>query len=161
MRFFYSANKIRHNINQNAFGHKKYTWREKDDLQTKYAQLARKLESLELKKVHMVSTSSSSEEIFVICDRQEHCTVECPTLLAFKEVLQNEEQISVNTLNTLPNPFNSAFSNMYNPGSQNHPNLSWKMQKKQILGYMGKLMTHHSNINIPIQWDKIPMEIKM
>ena len=67
-------------------------------MRKKNAQLARKLESLELKKIHKVSTSSRNEETFVIGDRPGHSTTGCPTLSAFKEVL-NGEQSSVNALN--------------------------------------------------------------
>ena len=41
----------------NTSRHGKYTLREQDNLQTKYAQLERKLETLEIKKIHEVSTS--------------------------------------------------------------------------------------------------------
>ena len=96
-------------MNQNTSGHGKYTIREQDDLQTKYSQLARKLESLELKKIHEISTSSSNDETCFICDRKGHSTTGCPTLPAFKEVLQNGEQILANALNKPQNPFNNAF----------------------------------------------------
>ena len=84
--FSYSPDRTRHDLNQNTSGHEKYTAREQDDLQMKHAQLARKLESLELKKIHKVNTLSS-EEICVICDRKGHSTAGCPTLLAFKKIL--------------------------------------------------------------------------
>ena len=60
-------------------GHEKYTLNQQDDLQTKYAQLARKLESLKIKKIHKVSTSSSNEETCVICERSRHSITGCPT----------------------------------------------------------------------------------
>ena len=97
--FWYCTNNTRHEPNQNTSRYGKYKVRKQDDLQTKYAQLARKLESLELKKNHEVSTSSCSEEICVICDRQGHSAAGCPRLSVFKEVLQNGEQISVNAFN--------------------------------------------------------------
>ena len=81
--------------------------REQDDLQTKYTQLARKLEALEMKKVHEIST----KDICVICGKQGHSTGGCPTLRAYKEVLQSKDQVFVNAMNQSSKPFTSAFSN--------------------------------------------------
>ena len=94
-------------------------------MQTKYTQLARKLESLELKKIHEVSTSSSNEKICVICDKKKegNSIAGCPTLQVFKEVLSGE-QSSVSALDQPQKPFNNAFSNTYNPRWQNYPNFS-------------------------------------
>ena len=114
--FSYSVDRSRHNISQHTSRQMKNTLREDDNMQAKYAQLARKLEALELKIVNEISTSSSSEEICVIYDRQGYSAATCPTLPAFKVMLQNREQISVNALNTPQKMFNSTFSNMYNLG---------------------------------------------
>ena len=81
-----------------TFGHGKYQLKEQNDLQTKYTQLSRKLESLEIKKIHEVSTSFGNEKPCVICERPGYSTTGCPTLPAFKEVL-NGEQSFVNFLN--------------------------------------------------------------
>ena len=82
--FSYSIDRVKQEPNTSVHG--TYTIWEQDNLQTKYGQLAMKLESLELKKIHEVSTSSSNEEICDICDRQGNSTAGCLTLLKFKEV---------------------------------------------------------------------------
>ena len=76
--FSYSVDRTRNKLNTPEHG--KYTLREQDYLQTKYAQLSRKLESLEIKKIHVVSTPSSNEETCVIYERPGHSTDGCPTL---------------------------------------------------------------------------------
>ena len=131
MGFLYSTDRTRNEPNTSE--HEKYTVREQVDLQTKYAQLDRKFENLELKKIHEVSTSSNNEETYVICDKPGHSTTRCPTLPTFKEVL-NGEQSLVNALNKPQKPFNNAFSNTYNPGWRNDPNFSWKNTKNTNFG---------------------------
>lgn len=134
--FSYSTDRTRNE--PNTYGHGKYQLKEQGDLQTKYDQLSRKLESLEIKKIHEVSTSSGSEEKCVICDRSGHATAGCPTLPAFKEVLQGGDQVSVNILNQSQKPLNSAYSNTYNPGWRSHPNFSWRNTDNSNLSQGGQ-----------------------
>ena len=96
----------------NIFWHGKYTFKEHDDLLTKYTQLAKKLKALEMKNVHEIRT----EDICVICNRQGHSTGGCPTLPAYKEVLQSEDHVSVTAMNQYNKPFKYTFPNTYNPG---------------------------------------------
>lgn len=63
-----------------------------------------------------------------MCENQEHVTKDFPTLPAFKEVL-NEQ---VNACNSFFQQGNNPYSNTYNPGWKNHPNLKW-MQKQAAL----------------------------
>ena len=56
MGSFIITNRLRHVVGPNTLGHEKFTLKEHDDLQVKYAQLARKLEVLELKKVNELIT---------------------------------------------------------------------------------------------------------
>ncbi|GFY96811.1 hypothetical protein Acr_11g0011170 [Actinidia rufa] len=136
--FSYSTDRTR--SEPNTFGHGKYQLKEQNDLQTKYDQLSRKLESLEIKKIHEVSTSSRNDEKCIICERSGHLTSECPTVLAFKEVLQGGDQVSVNAMSQPQGhkPFNSAYSNTYNPGWRNHPNFSWRNTDNSNLSQGGQ-----------------------
>ena len=63
--------------------------RENDDLQGKIANLIRKLEAIELKKVNeatvvpnvsSVPMGSGAEEPCIICDDPTHSTINCPNL---------------------------------------------------------------------------------
>lgn len=138
--FSYSAENSRQALGSNTSGHGKYTLREPDDLQAKYTQLARKLEALEIKKVHEISTPNKIEDFCVICDRPGHSAAGCPTLPAFKEVLHGGDQISVNAMSQTQGqkPFNSAYSNTYNPGWRNHPNFSWRNADNSNLSQGGQ-----------------------
>ena len=59
--------------------------REEDDLNIKVANLARKLEAIEIKKAS--SSKANHEELCGICSTHGHLTQECPTIPAFQEVL--------------------------------------------------------------------------
>lgn len=98
--------------------------RDQDDLHAKIAQLSRKVEAIEMKKVNKVSTIPQVEDMCTICETQGHSTSTCPTILAFKEVLH--EQATVNFLQQPRKLFNSPYFETYNLGWQNHPNFSWK-----------------------------------
>jgi len=94
----------------------------------------KRLEDLEMIK----GAQSSAPELFklvvspvcVLCDSQDHLIEQCPGLPIIKAD-------QANVLNTFrkPNPNNNPFSETYNPGWQNHPNLSWKSPQGQ--GYGG------------------------
>ena len=77
----------------------------------------RRLEALEMSKGVQFLTSEPSKP--VLCDSQDHLVEQCPGLPIIKA-----EQ--ANVLNTFrkPNPNNNPFSETYNPGWRNHPNLS-------------------------------------
>ena len=47
----------------------------------------KKVEALEMKKMKQVSVVTSTDQICEICVLSGHPAVECPTILAFKEVL--------------------------------------------------------------------------
>ena len=80
--------------------------KENDELQAKFASLARKVEALELKKSGQVKTVQ--EMVCHICDADDHSTKECPTLPSFKECLHEQ----VHALNTFkkpnPNPYSQT-----------------------------------------------------
>ena len=79
--------------------------RENDDLQAKIANLTRKLEAIELKKVNKVTIvpqvpsvpmGSRVAEPCIICDDPTHSTINCPNLPQVKGAIQIEQ---ANTLN--------------------------------------------------------------
>ena len=114
-----------------------YHLRENDDLQAKIAILARKLETIELKKVNEVTVvpkvpsvpmGSGVEDSCIIFYDSTHSTVNCPNLPQVKGAIQIEQ---ANALNYQRKPFNSPYSETYNPGWGKHPNFSWKNEGGQ------------------------------
>ena len=106
--------------------------RENDDFQAKIANLTRKLEVIELKKVKEVTSVPQVpsvpmvprvEEPCIICDDLTHSTINCPNLPQVKGAIQIEQ---ANALNYQRKPFNSPYSETYNPGWGKHPNFSWR-----------------------------------
>ena len=106
--------------------------RENDDLQAKIANLMRKLEAIELKKVNEVTsvpqvpsvpTGPKVEEPCII---PTHSTINCPNLPQVKGAIQIEP---ANALNYQRKPFNSPYSETYNPGWGKHPNFSWRNEE--------------------------------
>ena len=106
--------------------------RENDELPAKIANLTRKLEAIEMKKVNEVTsvpqippvpTGSRVEEPCIICDDPTHSTINCPNLPQVKGAIQIEQ---ANALNYQRKPFNSPYSETYNPGWGKHPNFSWR-----------------------------------
>ena len=106
--------------------------RENDGLQAKIANLTRKLEAIELKKVHEVTSvpqvplvpmGSRVEEPCIICNDPTHSTINCPNLRQVKGAIQIEQ---ANALNYQRKPFNSPYSEKYNPGWGKHSNFSWR-----------------------------------
>ena len=98
----------------------------------KIANLNRKLEAIELKKVNEVNVvpqvpsvpmGSRVEEPCIICDDPSHLTINCPNLPQVKGAIQIEQ---ANVLNYQRKPFNSPYSETYNPGWVKHPNFSWR-----------------------------------
>ena len=63
------------------------------------------------------------EESCIICDDPTHSTINCPNLHQVKGAIQIEQ---ANALNYQRKPFNSPYSETYNPGWGKHPNFSWR-----------------------------------
>ena len=106
--------------------------RESDDLQVKIANLTRNLEAIELKKVNEVTIvpqvpsvpmGSRVEKPCIICDDPTLLTINCPNLPQVKGAIQIEQ---ANALNYQKKPFNSPYSETYNPGWGKHLNFSWR-----------------------------------
>ena len=103
--------------------------RENDDLQAKIANLTRKLEAIELKKVNEVTIvppvpsvpmGSRVEEPCIICDDPTHSTINYLNLPQVKGAIQIEQA------NYKRKPFNSPYSETYNPRWGKHLNFSWR-----------------------------------
>jgi hypothetical protein len=99
-----------------------YQVKAEDDLSAKFLQLSKKVEAMELQNSSQVN-SMGNNAMCVICENVGHSTEECPTIPAFKEVLNNPSQ--VNALNHYNRPQNDPYSQRYNEGWRNHPNFSW------------------------------------
>ena len=109
--------------------------RENDELQAKIANLTRKLEAIEMKKVNEVTsvpqlpsvpTGPRVEEPCIICEDPTHSTINCPNLPQVKGAIQIEQ---ANALNYQRKPFNSPYSETHNPGWGKHPNFSWRNER--------------------------------
>ena len=111
--------------------------KENDDLQAKIANLTRKLEAIELKKVNEVTVVPKVPSVpmgfgvkksCIICDDPTHSTINCPNLPQVKGTIQIEQ---ANALNYQMKSFNSPYSETYNPRWGKHPNFSWKNEGGQ------------------------------
>ncbi|KAJ6359541.1 hypothetical protein OIU76_001132 [Salix suchowensis] len=105
-----------HVESRNTISHSsgKFQLKETDDLNARLASLARKVESLEIKKVH--GMSEQQEESCVVCEGKGHRTTECPTIPAFKEVLYGQTFDSIpQTFQPPPQPFHAPTHNTYQP----------------------------------------------
>ena len=89
-----------------------------------FATIMRKLDDLEAKGVQEVQmVNEEVTQLCLICKSTEHGVQSCPTLLVVQDMFSEQ----ANALGTYKQySTNSPFSNTYNPGWRNHPNLSWK-----------------------------------
>jgi hypothetical protein len=99
-----------------------YHIKEDDDVNIRLAKLTRKVEAMELTKVDVAKMSAHTESNCGICETNTHLTKDCPTIPAFQEVLHEQ----ANAANAYQRPFNSPYSETYNPNWRNHPNFSWR-----------------------------------
>ena len=91
-------------------------------MHARIAQISKKLESIELKKVNEMHVLPPNADKCGICEDQRHSTHACPTMPAFKKILLDQP----NAVNMIAKNYSGPFSNTYNAGWKNHPNLSWK-----------------------------------
>ncbi|KAL9360500.1 hypothetical protein Peur_048623 [Populus x canadensis] len=121
-----------HVESRNTISHSsgKFQLKETDDLNARLASLARKVESLEIKKVHVMS--EQQEESCVVCESKGHRTIECPTIPAFKEVLYGQTSDSSNVRKPFSNQVGNPYSETYNPGWRNHPNFGWRNEGSSV-----------------------------
>ena len=79
-------------------------------------------------KVPSVPMGSIVEESCIICDDPTHSTINCPKIPQVKGAIQIEQ---ANALNYQRKPFNSLYSETYNPGLGKYSNFSWRNEGGQ------------------------------
>ncbi|KAM1402221.1 hypothetical protein ACFX2I_010996 [Malus domestica] len=68
-----------------------------------------------------VSSMPNAQEACIICSATTHDITQCPNKDSYPELVQDH----VNMVNNFIRPRSDPYSNTYNPGWKNHPNLSW------------------------------------
>ncbi|CAN6691669.1 unnamed protein product [Malus baccata var. baccata] len=68
-----------------------------------------------------VSSMPNAQEACIICSETTHDITQCPNKDSYPELVQKH----VNMVNNFIRPRSDLYSNTYNPGWKNHPNLSW------------------------------------
>ncbi|KAL6340246.1 hypothetical protein AAG906_040682 [Vitis piasezkii] len=102
-----------------------YVLSEDMDMKAKVATIARRLEELELKKMHEVQAISETQAHAMpctICQSCDHVVDECPTMPAVREMLGDQ----ANVVGQFRPNNNAPYGNTYNSSWRNHPNFSWK-----------------------------------
>ena len=104
-----------------------YTLNEDIDMKAKVAAMTRRLEELELKKIHEVQAVAETLVQFkpcLICQFYEHLVEECPTIPVAREMFRDQ----VNVIAQFKPNNNASYDNTYNSNWRNHPNFSWKQE---------------------------------
>ena len=94
-----------------------YTLKEDDDMKAKLAAMIRRLEELELKRIHEVQVKLCPN-----CQSYENLVEECPAISAKREVFRDQ----ANVVGKFKPNNNAPYGNTYNSSWRNHPNFSWK-----------------------------------
>ena len=100
-----------------------YTLNEDVDMKAKFTAMTRRLEELELKKMHEVQVVAEKPvqgKPCPICQSYEHLVEECPTILATREMLRDQ----ANVIGQFKPNNNASYENTYNSSWRNHPNFS-------------------------------------
>ena len=100
-----------------------YTLNEDIDMKAKVAPMTRRLEELELKKIHEVQVVAETlvqVKPCPICQSYEYLVEECPTIPAAREMFGDQE----NVIGQFKPNNNALYGNTYNSNWRNHPNLS-------------------------------------
>ncbi|KAL6326200.1 hypothetical protein AAG906_001595 [Vitis piasezkii] len=108
-----------------------YTLNEDDDMKAKFAAMTRRLEELELKKMHEVQAIAETlvqVKLCPICQSYEHLVEECPTIPAVREMFGDQ----ANVVGQFKPNNNAPYGNTYNSSWRNHPNFSWKPRAPQL-----------------------------
>ncbi|XP_050104654.1 uncharacterized protein LOC126584261 [Malus sylvestris] len=86
-------------------------------------ELSLQVSNLEKKLEAVLNMVPKTNEVCAICNIPNHLTHQCPSREAYPEFVQEQ----VNLMNSYnQRPRNDVYSNTYNPGWRDHPNLSWK-----------------------------------
>ena len=126
----------------NAFNAKvgMYTLNEDVHMKAKFAAMTRRLEELELKKMHVQAVDETPVQVkpCPICQSYEHLVEECPTIQVAKEMFGDQ----ANVIGKFKPNNNASYGNTYNltiqisPGSQEHLSTNTQLNhlnKLQIL----------------------------
>ncbi|RVW64032.1 hypothetical protein CK203_049416 [Vitis vinifera] len=95
------------------------------EMKAKVAAMARKIEEMELRKVHEVQAISEPQQQAnpcSICQSFEHMVEECPTIPAAREMFGEQ----ANLIGQWKPNSNAPYGNTYNSSWRNHPNFAWK-----------------------------------
>ena len=92
-----------------------------DALSMKFDQLIAMNKSSNVHASNLVDGGSSSHALCALCSNNDHDTTFCPLSSQYPDFMQ-EHVYAMQGLGRNNNPY----SNTYNPGWKNHPNLSWK-----------------------------------
>ena len=102
-----------------------YSLSEDMEMKAKVAAMARKIEEMELRKVHEVQAISEPQQPAnpcSICQSFEHMVEECPTIPAAREMFGEQ----ANLIGQWKPNSNAPYGNTYNSSWRNHPNFAWK-----------------------------------
>ncbi|KAL6327809.1 hypothetical protein AAG906_025729 [Vitis piasezkii] len=116
-----------------------YTLKEDDDMKAKMAAMTRRLEELELKRIHEVQAVAEAPvqlKLCPNCQSYEHLVEECPATSTEREMYRDQE----NVVGQFRPNNNVPYGNTYNSSWRNHPNFSWKARATQ---YQQRI--HHLN----------------
>ncbi|RVW28476.1 Transposon Tf2-12 polyprotein [Vitis vinifera] len=114
----------------NAFNAKAgmYTLKEDDDMKAKLAAMTRRLEELELKRIHEVQVVVEAPvqvKLCPNCQSYEHLVEECPAISVEREMYRDQ----ANVVGQFKPNNNAPYGNTYNSSWRNHPNFSWKLEQ--------------------------------
>ncbi|RVW71400.1 hypothetical protein CK203_058084 [Vitis vinifera] len=107
-----------------------YTLKEDDDMKAKLAAMTRRLEELELKRIHEVQAVAEAPvqvKLCPNCQSYEHLVEECPAISAEREMYRDQ----ANVVGQFRPNNNAPYGNTYNSSWRNHPNFSWKARATQ------------------------------
>ena len=102
-----------------------YNLSEDMEMKAKVAAMARKIEEMELRKVHEVQAISEPQQPAnpcSICQSFEHMVEECPTIPAAREMFGEQ----ANLIGQWKPNSNAPYGNTYNSSWRNHLNFAWK-----------------------------------
>ncbi|RVW71900.1 hypothetical protein CK203_058397 [Vitis vinifera] len=92
--------------------------------------MTRRLEELELKKMHEVQAVAEAPvqvKLCPNCQSYEHLVEECPAISAEREMFRDQ----ANVVGQFKPNNNAPYGNTYNSSWRNHPNFSWKARATQ------------------------------
>ncbi|RVW66548.1 hypothetical protein CK203_063864 [Vitis vinifera] len=119
-----------------------YTLNEDIDMKAKVAAMTRRLEELELKKIHEVQAVAETPvqvKPCPICQSYEHLVEECPTIPAARKCLEIKQMSLDNS-----SPQQCFVWKYLQLNWRNHPNFSWKPRAPQYtsqLNHLNKLQS--------------------